>query len=72
MPAAVVAALGQDFFSKLVAQFHQPVDAAAAPLPVSSSPLPMNQGDFIVPADVVQALGRDFFDKLVELYGGAH
>lgn len=71
VPAAVVAALGQDFFDKLVDQFHQPVaDAAAAPMPVSGSPLPMAQGDFIVPADVVQALGRDFFDKLVELYGG--
>jgi hypothetical protein len=71
IPAAVVAALGRDFFDKLVAQFHQPSDGAQGPLPSSAQPLGMAQGDFIVPADVVAALGADFFDRLVQLYGGA-
>jgi hypothetical protein len=71
IPAAVVQALGQDFFAHLVAQYHTPVGSgsAAAPQP-GQAPLDLDQGDFIVPADVVQALGADFFDKLVEMYGG--
>jgi hypothetical protein len=71
IPAAVVSALGRDFFDKLVEQFHQPTDGTHAPMPASADPLAMEQGDFIVPADVVQALGADFFDHLVKLYGGA-
>lgn len=71
VPAAVVQALGQDFFEKLIEDFHTPTGTADPAMPVSSNPLPMTPGDFIVPADVVQALGRDFFDKLVETFGGA-
>jgi hypothetical protein len=69
VPAAVVDALGQDFFEKLIEQFHQPSGTADPAMPVSPTPLPLSPGDFIVPADVVEALGRDFFDKLVEMYG---
>jgi hypothetical protein len=73
IPAAVVAALGHDFFEALVAQFHAPVSTDGAPPPAQPGqpPLPLENGDFIVPADVVQALGHDFFDKLIESYGGA-
>lgn len=72
IPAVVVQALGQDFFDKLVEQFHTPVGAAGGFNPPQSgqAPVPLANGDFIVPADVVQALGHDFFDKLVETYGG--
>jgi hypothetical protein len=72
IPSQVVAALGQDFFDKLIEHYHTPVAGGngAMPLPANAQPpLPMDNGDFIVPADVVQALGRDFFDKLVESYG---
>jgi hypothetical protein len=61
--------LGRDFFDKLVAQYLQPTDGLIGPMPTSDSPLPMENGDYIIPADVVQALGLDFFDKLIELYG---
>lgn len=72
IPAAVVAVLGQDFFEKILAQFHTPVGAADdGAMPDAAGALPLANGDFIIPADVVQALGADFFDKLVELYGGA-
>lgn len=71
VPAAVVAALGADFFEQLTAKFHQPTGSPDPAMPVTDTPLQMEPGAYIVPADVVQALGRDFFDKLVELYGGA-
>jgi hypothetical protein len=72
IPAAVVAALGQDFFDKLIEQFHTPSGAPDGAMPTAAGgALPLENGDFIVPADVVAALGADFFDKLVELYGGA-
>lgn len=70
VPAPVVAALGADFFAKLVEQFHQPVQGADPAMPQSGTPLPLHNGDFIVPADVVAKLGADFFDHLVKLYGG--
>jgi hypothetical protein len=71
IPAAVVDALGQDFFERLVEEFHTPSGTSDPAMPVSDQPLPLEPGAFIVPADVVEALGRDFFDKLVEQYGGA-
>jgi hypothetical protein len=71
IPAAVVAALGQDFFDKIIAQFHAPAGPPGAPPEASAGALPLENGDFIIPADVVEQLGADFFDKLVELYGGA-
>lgn len=74
IPPQVVAALGKDFFDKLIAQYHQPVAGqdpiyqADAPM---DAPLGIETGTIIIPADVVAALGSDFFDQLVALYGSA-
>jgi hypothetical protein len=71
VPAAVVEALGADFFERLIEDFHTPTGSPDPAMPVSGEPLAMEPGDFVVPADVVEALGRDFFDKLVATFGGA-
>lgn len=70
VPATVVAALGQDFFDKMVAELHAPSGAPPGQMPTGDNPLPLENGDYIVPADVVAALGQDFFDQLLHLYGG--
>jgi hypothetical protein len=70
VPAAVVQALGEDFFERLIQEFHQPSGTPDSAMPVTSDPLAMEPGDFVVPADVVEALGQDFFDHLVAMYGG--
>lgn len=74
VPPQVVAALGKDFFDKLIAQYHTPVQGQAtiysADAPMDT-PLGIQTGSVIIPADVVQALGKDFFDQLVQSYGGA-
>jgi hypothetical protein len=67
IPAAVVAAIGQDFFDQLVAQFHQPAQGAPGD-PAAMAPVGLQGGDYIIPADCVEQLGRDYFDKLVEHY----
>lgn len=71
VPAPVVAALGRDFFDKLIEQFHQPTDGAQGPMPVSAEPVELDQGGYVIPSDVVAALGADFFEHLVKLFGGA-
>lgn len=70
IPAAVVQALGQDYFEQLIAQYHQPTDGLDGPMPTSPNPLPLANGDFIIPADVVAQLGADFFDQLILMVGG--
>lgn len=67
IPAAVVQALGQDFFDHLVQQLHQPAPGQTGGT-ADMDPIGLQGGDYVIPADVVQALGRDFFDKLVETY----
>lgn len=69
VPAAVVQALGRDFFDELVQNYHQPTGKPNGPMPTSAAPIPLQNGDYIVPADVVAALGQDFFEKLASLFG---
>lgn len=69
IPAAVVQALGADFFEELIKKYHQPAGDDAMGT-AAGEPLDMQSGDFIVPADVVAALGADFFDALLEQFGG--
>jgi len=69
VPAAVVQALGQDFFEKLLEHYHTETGGGNGVMPQSDAPIGMQQGDFVIPVDVVSALGRDFFDKLIEQYG---
>lgn len=70
IPANVVAALGQDFFDRIVDELHVPTGGGDGAMPTSPAPLPLENGGYIIPADVVQALGQDFFDRLLDLYGG--
>ncbi|MBA5690529.1 hypothetical protein [Rugamonas apoptosis] len=70
VPAAVVQALGRDFFDELVRNYHQPTGKPNAPMPTSAAPIPLQNGDYIISSDVVAALGQDFFERLIALYGG--
>jgi len=67
IPAAVVEALGQDFFDHLVQQLHSPAGGMPG-APADMEPIGLQGGDYVIPADVVDQLGRDYFDKLVEHY----
>jgi hypothetical protein len=67
IPAAVVDALGQDFFDHIVQQLHMPAQGQPGE-PADMEPVGLQGGDYVIPADVVKQLGRDFFDKLVETY----
>ena len=71
VPAAVVQTLGQDFFEKLLEQFHTETNQANGAMPTSNDPIGLQNGDYIIPSDVVKALGKDFFQELVKRYGGA-
>lgn len=68
IPAAVIQALGRDFFDKLVRNYHQPTGKPSGPMPTSAAPIPPQNGDYIVPADVMAALGQDFFGKLTRAF----
>lgn len=57
VPAAVVQALGRDFFDELVRNYLQPTGKPIGLMPTSAAPIPLQNGDDIVPADVVAALG---------------
>jgi hypothetical protein len=69
IPAAVVQALGHDFFDELVKHYHTPATGMPG-APADMAPVGLQGGDYILPADVVEQIGRDYFDKLVETYGG--